>query len=270
MPQLLITLDDIRAGCLERDPTAWRAFVRMYGPLTKQLVSHYFRSEPSDLLDAVFIAARADDGAFFRSFTGKGQKEFLLPWLRHTLRVGRERRGPAKESPLTPQNLPELLKSFPQLQQSILLLILRGYSGDASGVIAKSSPQTAEKVQSEALVKLASLLGEPLKSDFFSRDHSGLFAALEAERGEECLSDHFFVHFEDGGTTTWRDREQGERHMAECLPCLSRFTDYREAHHFFRTLPHLDEKVVGAVTAKLGFPAESSGKKPLWRRVWGR
>lgn len=270
MAEPILTVLDLRARCLAGDGEAWRSFIRIYGSLARHLVKHYFRreSEP-ELLQEVFAATRGEAGPFWKAFGGMGQKEFLLHVRRHVLEVGRKRRGPAPETALTPELFSALMKHFRPAQQEILILTLKGYGAEDVSTVTRSFKATAQRIVREALYKLPDVLGAPVGEDFFGRDHDALFAQIDQERSEQCLPDRFYVLFEDGGALSWRDRDNAERHFETCRRCLVRLTDYRETHHFFRTLPPLENETVAALALHIGFPIETEpGKKPLWRRFW--
>jgi len=263
MPELIHTVLDLRDRCLTGDSDAWRTFIRTYGPLARHLVQHYFRSLPQrELLPEVFAAARENPADFWQSFRGQGQKEFLLHFRRHVLSVGRNRRGAAPETPLTFDGLSTLLKQFPQAQREMVILTIKGYQPEAVGLMTRAHQASAESIANQALQQIGARLASP-------GDHLALFADLENRRGEECLPDRFYVHFEDGGTVSWRDRESAERHFEVCLRCLVLLTDYRETHHVFRMLPPLEPEAEKALLQRLGFSGEvEPEKKPLWRRIW--
>ncbi len=263
MPEPILTVLDLRERCLAGDSNAWLTFVRSYGPLARHLVQHYFRGLPEpELLPEVFARARETPADFWQSFRGQGQKEFLLHFRRHVLSLGRKRRGPTPEAPLTFDGLSTLLQRFPQAQREMVILTLKGYSPEAVGLMTRAHQASVESIAHQALQQIGDRLASP-------GDHLALFADLENRRGEECLPDRFYVHFEDGGTVSWRDRERAERHFEGCLRCLGLLTDYRETHHVFRTLPPLEPEAEKALRQRLGFSVDvKPEKQAFWRRLW--
>lgn len=266
--ETILTVVDLRERCLAGDVQAWRSFIRSYGPLTRHLLQHYFPNLGPQLLPEVFRAARAAPGGFWQGFAGTGQKEFLLHLRRHVLGVGRERRGPAPETPLTPKSFASLLQHFPQAQREMVILSLKGYPPATIAPMVRSSPTTVESVVSDARQKLERSLGPA--SPPFPGDQDALFERIERERTEDCLPDRFYVHFEDGGTVSWRDRDNAERHFEICWRCLLQLTDYRETEHFFRVLSPLEEETENALAQGLGVSHTERKRPSLWDRLLRR
>lgn len=263
----------MQESCQSDQPEGWRRFVESYAPLAQRLLEHYFPGhDTAALLVEVFRQARANQAELWRTFSGVSEKEFLLHFHRFVLQQGRAARGAWPETPLSPQNFQALLEEFPPLQREMLALSFRGYEAEELSQMMKFHPETIRTATERAQEKLRARLGEAIGPDFSRRDHDALFAAIEAQRGENCVPDKIFPRIVDG-QTTWREREEAERHIESCLHCLNRFADYYEVFHYHRTLPPADGSTVARLAAALGLPAAESGRKSRkswWRRLRGR
>lgn len=265
MREGVFSFDTMREACLTDQPAGWRHFVKTYAPVARHLLRHYFPAqEQAALLGRVVREAKANQAQVWRSFAGTSEKEFLLHLRGFVLREGRAARGTVPETPLTPENFWALLEPFPALQREMLVLSFRGYTPEELSVIMKFLPETTRAAVERARKKLRTPLGAGLGPDIEKRDHDALFAAIETQRGEKCVLDKTYVRFVDG-QVTWREREDAERHIENCLYCLNRFAEFREVFHFFRTLPPAEDNDVAELFVALGLPAqEPVGKKRAW------
>jgi hypothetical protein len=269
----IVSFHGMREACLAGAVDGWCGFLRAYAPLGRHLLERHFRElDVRELLADLFRGARAEENAFWQSFTGAGEKEFLFHFLRLVMMVGRRRRGETAETPLTPENLWSVLGAFPFLQREMLLLALRSYGPQEISQILKFSSDTIVSIRQQALEKFRASLGAgPLDEDFFSRDHDPLFAQIEQGQTEHCIPEKTYVRIEDG-QITWREREAAEQHIGNCLYCLNRSANYKELHHYFRVLAPADGATVASLAAVLGLPMEAAAptKRSLWQRWLGR
>lgn len=261
----------MRAACLAGDPAGWHQALATYAPLARQLLGHYFPGlDAAALLTQVFREAKADQARLWRTFAGTSEKEFLLHFRRFLLEQGRVARGAPPETPLTPESFRALLEPFPPLQREMLVLSFHRYTPEELSAMMKFQAQTTRAAVEQARELLRTQLGAAVGPEVAQGDHDALFAALEEQRGKACVPDKTYVRIVDG-QITWRDREEVDRHIADCLYCLNRFAEFREVHHFFHTLPPAGEAEVAGLAAALGLPAEAgAGKgKTWWQRLLG-
>ncbi|MFQ5778034.1 MAG: hypothetical protein ACE5IP_08500 [Terriglobia bacterium] len=258
--------------CRADRPEAWAHSVRLYFPLVRHFLEHYFPGlDPSALLAQVFRAARADGGALWRTYGGSGEKDFLLHLRDFVFEQGRAARGARPETPLTPDDFWVVLTEFPPLQREMLLLSFRGYRPEDIKDIVKFAPASVQAGVERAREKLRARLGEAIGSDIATGNHDALFEGYERQRGKDCLEDKIYVRIADG-QASWYDRQDYERHLEGCAHCLNRFASYREAVYFFRTLPPTEAADVAPLLRALELPQEglaAGGKKPWWLRLLG-
>ena len=271
MTEGVFSFHRMHQACRADEPAAWLHFLKNYAPLARQLLRHYFpEQEQRGLLALAFREARADEAQVWRSFAGAGEKEFVLHFRYFLLAQGRAVRGGSPETPLTPENFWAVLQEFPSLQREMLTLIFHHYAPEELSAFLKFEPETIVAVVAQAREKLAAKLGPAAGPDLERRDHDALFAAVEKQRGDQCVADKTYVRFVDG-QLTWREREEVERHLESCFYCLNRFAEFHEATHFFHVLPPADGAVVAELAAALGLPVQAPPKKklPWWQRLLG-
>jgi len=270
MVEGVFSFHKMQEACRADQPAGWLHFIRAYAPLTHKLLQHYFPAlEQRALLRQVFRAARAEGGAVWRDFAGTSEKEFLSHLRRFVLEQGRAARGARPETPLTPENFWVLLQEFPPLQREVLLLAFHRYSPEEVSLFTKFETETVVAVTRQAHEKLRAQLGAAA-GHLEPRDHDPLFAAVETPAGEKCVPVKTYARLVDG-QVTWREREDAERHIENCLACLNRFAEFREVAHFFHTLPPADDALVAELAAAMGLPAQSVPKKKpaWWQRLLG-
>lgn len=271
MVEGVFSFHSMQRACRADEPAAWLHFLNSYAPLARQLLRHYFpEQEQRALLAQVFREARAEQARLWRSFAGTGEKEFALHFRGFLMEQGRAARGASPGTPLTPENFWAVLGEFPPLQREMLTLAFHRYSPEELSTFLKFEPETIVAAVSQARGKLAAQLGPAAGRDLERRDHDALFAALEKQGGDKCVPVKTYVRFVDG-QLTWREREDVERHLENCLSCLNRFAEFREVTHFFHVLPPADGAVVAELAVALGLPVQEPPKKklPWWLRLLG-
>lgn len=258
----------MRDACLAGDPRGWGYFVKLYSPLARHLLRHYFSTQTlSTLLPQVFREATAGQGRIWKNFAGTDEKEFVFYWRGFVVEQGRQARGAPPRTPVTSENFWALLETFPPLQRELLILGFRHYSPEQLSDLTKFTPESAANVLQQARQRLAQKLGNA--GSLERGDHDALFAAIEQQHGEKCYPHRLFVRMADG-QITWREREDAERHLQECLHCLDRLAQYREASRFFHVLPPADANAVRELLAELGLPAVELGEqRSWWQRLLG-
>lgn len=267
MVEGVFSFHKMQEACRADEPAAWLHFIRSYAPLAKQLLRHYFpEQEQRALLAAVFRAAR-DQGRAWQGFAGAGEKEFVLHFRNFVLAQGRAARGGSPETPVTPEAFWKVLQEFPPLQRELLALAFHRYAPEELSALLKFETESAAAVVAQAREKLGAERGTALAPGL---DHDALFVALEKQRTELCVPDRVYARLVDG-QVTWREREEIDRHLENCLYCLNRFAEFREAAHFFHQLAAAEEAVVGELAAAMGLPAPAVLKKKpgWWQRLLG-
>ncbi|MBI4466351.1 MAG: hypothetical protein HY656_02835 [Acidobacteria bacterium] len=271
MVEGVFSFHNIRQACLADQPAGWYHCVRTYAPLVRQWLQHYFPGQDQTaLLTQVFREARAQQAQLWRTFAGTNEKEFLLHLRRFVFEQARASRRTVPETPFTPESFWRLLEPFPLLQREMLLLSFHRYTAEALSEVTDFLPESTRAVAEQAREKLKAQLGAGVGPDFEQRDHDTLFAAIDQQRGDNCVLDKTYVRIVDG-QITWRGREEADRHRENCLYCLNRFAEFREAHHFFHKLPPAGDAEVARILAGLGVElvGPPRKKRAWWQRLLG-
>ncbi len=160
-----------------------------------------------------------------------------------------------------------MLQGFAPLQRELLILGFRGCGPAELSDLTKFSRETARDILQQARQRLKEKLGSAASLE--GRDHDALFAAIEQQHGEKCHPHRLFVRMADG-QISWREREDAERHIENCLHCLDRSAQYREASRLFHVLPPAQVSEIQELLDTLGLPAvEPARKRTWWQRLLG-
>jgi hypothetical protein len=138
------------------------------------------------------------------------------------------------------------------------------YSPEETGVLLRMSPETAQKIRTSA----ADLVRG--KVDSWNRgilldNGRALGRAAAAAKGEECLAPKIFLDMLDC-RTTWRGREELERHLLQCWHGVDHFCRLVEVVEVLRGNQPLTEAEAAPILELLGI---APAKRPAWKRWLG-
>ncbi len=123
--------------------------------------------------------------------------------------------------------------------------------------------EAAGEILEQALRRVVEQLGKAVSEELQRHDHDALFAAIEQQRGEKCCPERLFARLADG-QMSWREREEVERHIENCLHCLDCSARYREVARFFHVLPPAATGDIQDLLETLELPVEESARKQTW------
>jgi hypothetical protein len=256
-------IQDCRAG----RPEGWAYFVRQYVPVIQRQLAHYFPERESDgaLIERVLAALHRPESRLFQALDPAPERAFVAELRQRVLgAVEADRASATAEVAIDLETLGSALEPFTLTEKLVVWLETMRYSDEDAARMLRMSPQTVEKVRSRAaeLVRGSvdcwrrSLLGEngPL-----------LGRAAAGQSTKDCLPAKAFFDVIDG-RTTWRGREEMERHVRGCWHCLDHFSRLLEAVDVLRVSRPLGEREAEAYQRLLGLPAP---KRPFWKRMAG-
>ncbi len=270
------TFRDMIEGCRRRDAQSWREFVTGYLPLARHFLLQYFPglSGPNAsgnverLLPGVFAGTLDDDGSFFRSFTGRAEREFMVHFRRYVLGRGRtlaELPAPAAP-PVTLEVLEAALKEFSALQRQVAWLFMLGYPPDTVAPILNRKEGTTAEVVRTAQERLRTAM-ESWSEESLRSSGPALVEAVASRESQDCYP-YLTVHRIVDGQISWRDRERILNHLAACFFCVERFCTFQEVVYFSRKSPAPSETETEAVLAALNLPSPAK-KKSLLAKLFG-
>jgi hypothetical protein len=258
----------ITAECARGEARGWHDLVQSYGAIGQFLLEHYFpalQPEIDSHLGGVFLRARAQENAWFRSSAFANEREFAMSFRELVFAYGREEaRIPMPQ--LTLEQVRQLMTDLSILEREMLWLFIKGYDVARISVMLMNAEATAAAVKKLADDRLAQIL-PGTAPDAFNISARVLIEAAEKSRTQECLPLKTFNNMVNG-QISWRERELAEEHIKNCFYCLDRFTSFVEMIRTLNECAPLPEQRVQAILSALNLPAPAA--KGLLGRLFSR
>lgn len=272
----MITFHKTVAGCEAGDRESWRRFLADYTPLMYRLASIYMPSPPEarrDLWLKTLLALQANGCQRLRGFDHQAEREFLVDLRTFLFEQGAGQRqdAPETEAPRpSMETVRALLKALPVLHQQILFLKLAGYSEATLEGMMRATPSIAVQGLERLEAEYGAVLGQERDVCPWPGGWLALLEGARAAKTADCPPLRQFVRVRDG-QTGWQEKEPLEKHMAECLHCLERWTALTEIVYWRREAGDCPPEEAEALLAGLATVASraASKKKSLLKRVLG-
>jgi len=258
IPVGIRTIFVVAEECARGERQGWHDLVRDHTFIARQLFERYFPTlvpEEENHMVELYRRARANDNAWFRSFSFSNEREFLMQFRELVFTYGREEaRVPVPQLSLA--QITEIMKGMPLIEREMLWLFIKGYTSGQMAPIILNAAATAEAVKQTADQRLGEIL--PGSSpDAFNVSARVLMEAAETTRGENCLPLKTFNNLVNG-QITWRDREVSEEHIRDCFYCLDRYTSFQEMIRYRKDAVLLTDSQTEKILAALDLPAAKS------------
>jgi hypothetical protein len=261
------TIFTMAEDCARGERLGWREFVRDYAPIARTLLAHYFPSLVPEMdahVTAVFQRARAGDNAWFRSLKFTNEREFAMSFRGLALAYGREvARVPAPE--LSLDEARELMRKLPVVEREVLWLFVKGYDAPRIAAMMMHAEATVAEVKRLADERRLELL-PAASAEAYNVSARALMEQAEAARGEHCLPLKTFNNLVNG-QVSWRERDQAEQHIGDCMYCLDRFTSFQEMIRLRQDARPAPDTEIERVLGQLNLPPASS--KGLLGKLFG-
>lgn len=254
--------------CARGEPQGWHEFVRQHTFIARNLFERYFPTLLPELDQhtlQLYLRARAQDNAWFKSFSFANEREFLMHFRELVFTYGREEaRVPVPQLSLA--QIQEIMKPMPVVEREMLWMFVKGYTAAQMASIIMNAAATAEGVKQVADQRLGEIL--PGSSpDAFNVSARVLMEAAEKTRSENCLPVKTFNNLVNG-QISWRERELAEQHIRDCFYCLDRFTSFQEMVRYRKDAVPLDDLHTAKLLAQLDLPAAKT--KGMLSRFFSR
>ena len=273
----MITFHKTVAGCEAGDLESWRTFVSNYTPLALRLADVYLPSPPEkrrDLWRETLRALQANNCERLRGLDHQAEREFLVDLRTVLFEQAASKRDEARDATEAPQPSTEtvqgLLKGLPVFHQEVLFLKLAGYSDATLEMILRTTPSIAAQGLERLEAGYATILRQEDDRCLWPAAWLELVERARAAKTPDCQPLRQFVRVRDG-QTGWQEKETLEKHIAECLHCLERWTALAEIVYWRREARPCAPEKVDALLSGLAAGAlrAESKKKSLLRRVLG-
>ena len=257
-------VEDCGAG----ERLGWSEFVRDYGPITRQLLLHYFpvlQPEIEQHVRGPFERAHANGNSWFKEIKFQNEREFMMAFRELLFAYGRTAaRVPVPE--LSLEQFKEIVKDLNVVEREVMWLYVNGYDASQIAPMMMNAEATARDVKQVADQRLKDLF-PAMTADAFNVSARALMEAAEKAKADSCLPLKTFNNIVNG-QISWRERELAEQHIRDCFYCIDRFTGFQEMIRLRKDAVPMPEPQVDAVVDAMGFP--KARKKGVFAKIFAK
>lgn len=263
---MVYTCFEMIRDCRADRPDGWSYFITNYAPVVRMLVQRY-RPERSGTIDDVLLAIRKPGTSatnLLTSLTPAPEREFLAELRQQLLAVMDA--GSALATPeiaIDLETLSAALEPLTLLEKQAVWLETMRYPPAEAGPLLRTGAAAIEKMRESAAARIRAKVDE-WRITLLSENGRQLGRAAAAATAA-CLPPKAFLDLLDG-RTTWRGREDLERHVRGCWHCIDHHCRLLEVAEWVRRGRPLSEQEAEPFRKLLGIAAE---KRPAWKRLFG-
>jgi len=261
---MIYTCYEMIRDCRAGRPQGWSYFLTQYVPVISGFLAHYFPDRAADqaLIERVLIALHQPACSLFQSLDPAPERAFVAELRQHVLRtVEADRASAPPEVSIDIEALGGALEPLTLTEKLTVWFETMRYGDQDTGRMLRMSPQTAEKIRARA-AELIRCSVDAWRSTLLADNGSLLGQAAIALSTKDCLPAKAFFDVIDG-RTTWRGREEMERHVKGCWHCLDRYCRLLEVVDVLRASKPLPESEAEGYKRLLGI---ETAKRPFWKR----
>jgi len=229
-------------------------------------VLHY-RPERDGTIDDVLIAIRnpgTKRDSLFATITPAPEREFLAELRQQVLAIiNAGSPVPAPGVSIDLETLTAALEPLSFLEKQAVWLETMRYAPSEAGPLLRASAAAVEKIRENAAARIRAQV-DHWRITLLAENGRDLGRAAAAATAA-CLPPKAFLDLLDG-RTTWRGREDMERHVHGCWHCIDHYCRLLEAADWVRRAQPLGEREAEPFRKLLGIEAE---KRPAWKRLLG-
>jgi len=261
---MIYTCYDMIRDCRADKSEGWSYFIAAYVPLIRKLLAHYVpaRAAEGALLERILRAMRRPDSSLFQSLEPAPERWFVAELRQKVLA---ELEWPAPDIDLPLEVVAAALDPLTLTEKQAAWIEGMGYGSRETGAMMRMAPVTVEKIREKAaeLIRGAS---SGWRRTILAENGWELGRAAAAASTKECLPPKVFLDILDG-RTTWRGREEMERHVNRCWCCIDLYCRMIEVVDLIRGVEPLPESEAAPLRELLGVRL---ARPPLWKRFVGK
>jgi hypothetical protein len=251
---------DCRAGSAE----GWTYFIAHYVPVVRKALLHYVPERASDpaLLNQILQAAR-EPGSFIFHASEQPEERWFVSQLRQLIVALLA--APAAELPIDLEILTAALEPLTMTERQAAWFETMRYAPAKAGPMLRVSPETVETVRARAAELLRGKV-DAWRRTLLAENGPALGREAATATTPDCMPAKAFLDVVDG-RTTWRGRQDMDRHLRTCWHCTDHFCRILESVHLLRDTPELTDAESEPFRKFFGIaPTPKSG----WKRLIGR
>ncbi len=264
---MVYTCYEMIRDCRLDKPEGWSYFLTNYVPVIRRLLVHYFPDRLADhtLIERVLVRLRQPESSLFKSLDPAPERAFVSELRQHVLNaVEADRAGAAPQVPLDLEALGQALEPLTLTERMTVWFETMRYGDEDTGRMLRMSPDTAGKIRGRGAELVRSGV-DAWNRSILQNNGAILGRTAAALSTKDCLPSKAFFDVIDG-RTTWRGREDMERHVKTCWHCLDHFCRLLEVVDVLRTCTPLPDSDVDNYKRLLGIQAQ---KRPFWKKMTG-
>ena len=245
MATQVITFHKMLSGCVQGEFRCWQFFISRYGSLAQHLIKQHFGAlgdRWSQLTQLVFDSILKNGSSFLREFPGSSEPEFLLYFEQRVFAVARDHSG--SEAPAADVDF-ELLKTLfdkmPLVHQEVAWLAMQTFQQEETSKILRVPLALVQTAEVEVLRKWSKIRDREISNMPFLHDQ--VRQQIESQKSPNCPAIKVFSDLMDG-RIVWREKQQVEGHISECLCCLDQETKLKETLFYLHALDPLPTESV--------------------------
>lgn len=254
---MIYTSYEMVRDCRANRPEGWMYFVANYVPVIRKLLTHY-AGDRAPAVEQALAALCKPELELFADREPAPERCFLGELRQHLLA------GLPLSEAAVPLDLETLSAAFPSLtlvEKQAVWLETMGYPASAAGAMLRMAPDTVEKIRQRGAELLRGSV-DTWSRTLLAENGAALGRAATAAHSQECLPSKTFLDVLDG-RSTWRTREQNERHILTCWHCIDHFCRMAETIELLRGIAPLTEAEAQPIVERLGIRVE---KRAAWKK----
>jgi len=259
--KMIYTCYEMARDCRADLPEGWGHFIAEYVPLVRRLLAHYGSAGDAALLHRVLLSLRNPESSMFQALDPAPERWFVAELRQKVLA---ELAAPVPEMDLDLETLAAALEPLTVVEKQAAWFETMQYTPAETGPMVKMEPKTVEKIRRRSAELIRGKV-DHWSSTMLAANGPALGRAAAAGKGKDCLPVKAFLDLIDG-RTTWRGREEMERHVNRCWHCVDHFCRMVEVVEMLRGLEPLSGAEAEPFRKLLGIAA---GKPSGWKRLFG-
>jgi hypothetical protein len=250
---MIYTCYEMIRDCRADKPEGWAFFVSNYAPVIRKLTAHYGAD-----FDAAMTMLRDPKSSLFQSMEPAPER-WLIAEMRQRIVASMPAASP--EIPLDLETVADALAPLTMTEkQAAWFETMRFPPKQAADALRMAGP-TVEKIRARADELIRGKV-DSWRRELLAENGRALGLEAAALTTKDCLPVKTFLDMLDG-RSTWRVREDIERHAGTCWHCIDHFCRMAEVIEVLRGLQPLSEAEAAPLRKKLGIEER---KRAFWKR----
>jgi hypothetical protein len=255
---VVYTCYEMVRDCRADRPDGWSYFIANYVPVIRKLLAHYGGGR-AVTLESLLGGLRKPESSLFASLEPAPERWFVGELRQKVLA---ELAIPDAAAPLDLETVGAAWQPLTMVEKEAAWLETMDYAPPEAGAMLRMAPATVEKIRGRAGELLRGAV-DTWNRTLLAENGPALGRAAAAAHTKDCLPSKTFLDMLDG-RSTWRTREQIERHAINCWHCIDHFCRMAEVIELLRGVEPLPAAEWEPLRQQLGIPEEKRGGWKKW------